>query len=306
MQKKYLVVILGPTAVGKTRLSIDIANALGAEILSADSRQFYKELKIGVAAPTAEELEAARHHFIGHLSIHDYYSVSRYEQDVLSLLDDYFKTRDIALLVGGSGMYIDVVCEGIDDLPDTDEDLRTKLQKRLETEGLENIRAELKERDPEFFEIVDLNNPKRVLRALEVCIQTGKKYSELRTRKKVQRPFEIIKTGLQLPREILVERIHRRVDAMLEEGWLEEAKSVFEYRHLNALNTVGYKELFQYMEGNWSFDFAIEKIKTNTRRFAKRQMTWFRKDERIKWFEPRQKEEIIRFVKEVQYAGRRN
>ncbi len=306
MQKKYLVVILGPTAVGKTRLSIDIANALGAEILSADSRQFYKELKIGVAAPTAEELAAARHHFIGHLSIHDYYSVSRYEQDVLPLLDDYFKTRDIALLVGGSGMYIDVVCEGIDDLPDPDEDLRTKLQKRLETEGLENIRAELKERDPEFFEIVDLNNPKRVLRALEVCIQTGKKYSELRSRKKVQRPFEIIKTGLQLPREILVERIHRRVDAMLEEGWLEEAKSVFEYRHLNALNTVGYKELFQYMEGNWSFDFAIEKIKTNTRRFAKRQMTWFRKDERIKWFEPRQKEEIIRFVKELQYAGRRN
>ena len=306
MQKKYLVVILGPTAVGKTRLSIDIANALGAEILSADSRQFYKELKIGVAAPTAEELAAARHHFIGHLSIHDYYSVSRYEQDVLSLLDDYFKTRDIALLVGGSGMYIDVVCEGIDDLPDPDEDLRTKLQKRLKTEGLENIRAELKERDPEFFEIVDLNNPKRVLRALEVCIQTGKKYSELRSRKKVQRPFEIIKTGLQLPREILVERIHRRVDAMLEEGWLEEAKSVFEYRHLNALNTVGYKELFQYMEGNWSFDFAIEKIKTNTRRFAKRQMTWFRKDERIKWFDPRQKEEIIRFVEEVQYAGRRD
>ncbi len=296
MQKKYLIVILGPTAVGKTHLSIEIANALGADILSCDSRQFYKELKIGVAAPTEEELAAAPHHFIGHLSIHDYYSVSRYEEDVLAFLDDYFKTRQMALLVGGSGMYIDVVCNGIDDLPDPDNDLREHLKKRLENEGLESIRAELKERDPEFYHIVDLNNPKRVLRALEVCLQTGKKYSELRSQKKVQRPFEIVKIGLQLPREILVERIHQRVDAMLEEGLLEEVRSVFRYRHLNALNTVGYKELFQYLEGNWSFDFAVEKIKTNTRRFAKRQMTWFRKDDQIHWFEPGQKEEIIRFI----------
>jgi tRNA dimethylallyltransferase len=298
MKKKYLVVIQGPTAVGKTSLSIDLAKSLNAEILSSDSRQFYQELRIGVARPSPQELAKVKHHFIAHLSIHDYYSVSHYEQDVLQLLKSYFLTKDVALLVGGSGMYSDVVCNGIDHLPDPDEKLRLRLNEKWQKEGLESIRNELKIRDPEFYEMIDLNNPKRVLRALEVCMQTGKKYSQLRSQPKRKREFEIIKIGLRLPREILVERIHRRVDMMMKEGLLDEVKQMFEWKDLNALNTVGYKELFAYLQGAWTLDFAIGKIKTNTRRFSKRQMTWYRKDAEIRWFEADRKQEILNYLEQ--------
>jgi len=297
MKKKYLIVIQGPTAVGKTSLSIDLAKEFSAEIISSDSRQFYQELKIGVARPKEEELNAVRHHFIAHLSIQDYYSVSRFEEDVLNLLENYFKYKDIAFLVGGSGMYSDVICNGIDDLPDPDDNLRAHLNERLKNEGLEAIREELRHRDPEFYDIVDLNNPKRVLRALEVCIQTGQKYSELRSKPKQKRDFEIIKIGLWLPREILVARIHQRVDMMMEEGLLDEVKGLVDYQNLNALNTVGYKELFEYINETWTLRFAIEKLKTNTRRFSKRQMTWYRKDSEIQWFQPHQLKEIVVFIK---------
>ena len=286
MKKKYLILIQGPTAVGKTSAAISLADYFKTEIISSDSRQFYKELNIGVARPSPEELAMAKHHFIAHISIHDYYSVSKFEKEVLAFLDVFFKQNDVVIMAGGSGLYNDVICNGIDELPDPDPVLREALKKRLETEGQEALRQELKRLDPEFYEVVDLNNPKRVLRAVEVCLQTGKKYSALRSKPDVKRPFHIIKTGLELPREILNERIHRRVDKMMEEGLEAEARGLFEYRYLNALNTVGYKELFRYFEGEWTLETAVEKIKTNTRRFAKRQMTWFRKDKETQWFSP--------------------
>ncbi len=291
--KNKLIVIAGPTAIGKTSKAIQLAQSLNCEIISADSRQFYKELKIGVAAPSSEELNTVEHHFIGHLSIADYYNVSRYEQDVLQFLKSYFELHQHAILVGGSGLYIDAVCKGIDKLPDPDEDLRKQLKDTFIKEGLVPLRLQLEELDPEYYQIVDLNNPNRILRAIEVCISTGQTYTSLRQNSAKSRDFEIVKIGLDRPREELFQIIEARVDKMIELGLVEEVKSLDQFKELNALNTVGYKEIFNYLDGEWSLDKAIEKIKTHTRRYAKRQLTWFRKDEDIKWFHPHDMDEII-------------
>ena len=277
-ENKTLIVVAGPTAVGKTAFSIKLAKELQTEVLSADSRQFYKEMVIGTAAPTMEEREGIVHHFIGHLSIFDYYNVSMYEQDALKILDELFKKNQYAILTGGSGLYIDALCSGIDQLPDIDVVLRENLQKRLEAEGLPVLVEELKNLDEEYYQIVDKQNPKRVMRALEVCIQTKKTYTSLRTQSTKKRDFDIVKICLTLPREELNRKIHLRTDEMLKNGFLEEARMLFPYRHLNSLNTVGYKELFDYLDGKYAWDTCVEKIKTQTRRYAKRQITWFKKD----------------------------
>jgi len=282
--KPTLVVIAGPTAIGKTAMAIKVAQNLGSEIISCDSRQFYKELKIGVARPDEKELAAVKHHFIGHLSIFDNYNVSAYEQDVLKFLDSYFKKNTIAVMVGGSGLYIDAVCKGIDDFPDVDEELRNSLKNEFHLKGITFYQKRLKELDPEYYKVVDLNNPNRILRALEVCLMTGKPYSAQRMKKPVERDFNIIKVGLNRPRQELNEIIHKRVDIMLEMGLLDEVKGLYPHKNLNALNTVGYKEIFNYLDGEWTLDLAIEKIKTHTRRYAKRQMTWFNRDQDIQWF----------------------
>lgn len=278
-----LIVIVGPTAVGKTSAGIHLAKQLQTEIISSDSRQFYKEMSIGTARPTPEELATVPHHFIGHLSIHDTYNVSQFEHDALMKLDELFQKHATVVMVGGSGLYINAVCEGIDELPDPDESLRMELKELLKNEGVETLAAKLKELDSDYYNQVDRANPNRLLRALEVCITTGIPYSKLRKMQPKQRPFQIQKIGLTLPREELNKRIETRVDQMMKDGLLAEVESLLPYRNLNALNTVGYKELFEYLDGNWTLDQAIEKIKTNTRRYAKRQMTWFRRDAGIKW-----------------------
>jgi len=294
--KKSLIVILGPTASGKTRLAIEIAKHFRAEIISADSRQFYKEIPIGTAAPDSTQLNEIRHHFVGHLSINDLYNVSRFESDVISLLNSKFKSHDVMVMTGGSGLYIDAVCSGIDELPDPDEKIRNELEELFEQQGLSALHTKLELLDPEYFNQVDKNNPKRLIRAIEICEQTGKTYTELRKNKSRKRDFNIIKIGLKVPRHELVERIHRRTDQMISQGLLQEAEKVYPLKHLNALNTVGYKELFSYFNGIWDMETAIEKIKTNTRRFAKRQMTWFRKDVEINWFPTDKISEIIEFI----------
>ncbi|MBC8490282.1 MAG: tRNA (adenosine(37)-N6)-dimethylallyltransferase MiaA [Bacteroidetes bacterium] len=295
--KNKLLVILGPTAIGKTKLAIDIAKTFDAEIISADSRQFYKELKIGVAAPTDEELKVVKHHFVGNLSINEYYNVSKFENEVLEFLNGYFQNKRYAVMASGSGLYIDAVCKGIDELPDPDDNLRRQLKKTLKNNGLESLLKQLEQLDPEYYKIVDLNNPNRIMRALEVCLKTGKTYTSLRNNKPKKRDFEIIKIGLNRPREELFEIIENRVDKMIEQGLPDEVKGLWKYKNLNALNTVGYKEIFDYFDGNCTHDQAIEKIKTNTRRYAKRQLTWFKKDKSIHWFHPDEKEKIVEFVK---------
>lgn len=290
--KNKLIVIAGPTAIGKTSKAIQLAQFLNSEIISADSRQFYKELKIGVAAPSDAELSVAKHHFIGHLSIEDYYNVSKYEHDVLLFLDTYFKEKQYCILVGGSGLYIDAVCKGIDELPDTDEDTRKRLKDIIRNEGIEPLKQQLEKLDPEYFQIVDLNNPNRILRALEVCLSTGKTFTSLRQNAVKSRDFEIIKIGLDRPREELFEIIETRVDQMIELGLVDEVKGLDKFKELNALNTVGYKEIFNYLGGEWSLEKAIEKIKTHTRRYAKRQLTWFRKDKDFAWFHPDEMDKI--------------
>lgn len=293
-----LVVIAGPTASGKTDLSVIIAKYFHAEIISADSRQFYKEIPIGTAAPSRLIQQEVKHHFVGNLSITEDYNVSKYERDVLKLLKNSFQNMPVMLLVGGSGLYIDAVCNGIDDLPDTDIQVRRFVQNLFEKSGLRGLQEELQKLDPEYYAVVDLNNPARMMRALEVCMQTGKKFSGLRRNMKKNRDFNIIKIALNLPRQILNERINQRADKMVTYGWVDEAKSVFQYKQLNSLNTVGYKELFNFIEGRWTFEHALEKIKTNTRRYAKRQMTWFKKDKSYTWFSPDDEQEIIRFINE--------
>lgn len=294
--KNKLIVIVGPTAIGKTSRAIQLAQSLNAEIFSADSRQFYKELKIGVAAPSANELNTIRHHFVGHLSIVDYYNVSKYEQDVLQFLEGYFKTHQYAVLVGGSGLYIDAVCRGIDDLPDPDEELRKKLKDTYLIKGLEPLKKQLEEIDPEYYQVVDLNNPNRILRALEVCLTTGKTYTSLRQNESKKRNFDIIRIGLYRPREELFKIIEHRVDEMIKMGLVDEVKGLEKFKHLNALNTVGYKEIFNYLDGTWTLDQATEKIKTHTRRYAKRQLTWFKRDQEISWFHPDEMDKIIKHV----------
>ncbi len=280
-QSSTLVVIVGPTASGKTSVAIDVANYFNTEIISADSRQFYKEIPIGTAAPDKNELAAVKHHFVGHLSVFDEYNVSRFEKDVLTLLNKKFRQHSLMVMVGGSGMYIDAVCHGIDELPDPDEQIRSELNQTLLKKGIGALQQQLKILDLPYYHEVDLQNPKRLMRAIEVCLQTGRRFSDLRKHKPVSRDFNIIKIGLSLPREILYNHINRRTDMMIKQGWLEEARAVYPYKHLNSLNTVGYKELFSYFSDEWPLETAIEKIKTNTRRYAKRQITWFKRDNYI-------------------------
>jgi tRNA dimethylallyltransferase len=267
-------------------------------IISADSRQIYKELKIGTASPTLDELSKAKHYFIGIKSIFDYYSAGIYELEVLEILQEIFKTKNMAILTGGSGMYIDAVCKGMDDFPDVDITIRNQLINQFETEGIESLRFDLQRLDPEHYKIVDLNNPKRILKALEVCIQTGKTYTSFMTKPQKLRDFKIIKIGLECDRNEMYDRINHRVDMMLEQGLEKEAMLFHVHKHLNALNTVGYKELFDYFEGKNDFDEAVRLIKRNTRRYAKRQMSWFKRDKDITWFNPAQKNEILEFIKE--------
>jgi tRNA dimethylallyltransferase len=300
LNKKTLIVIAGSTAVGKTAFSIRLAKELQTEILSADSRQFYKETVIGTAMPTPEERAGITHHFVGHLSIQDYYNVSMYEREALCLLEKLFKNNSYVILTGGSGLYIDAVCSGIDILPDRDVVLREKLHQRMEREGLPVLLEELRQLDEAYYHIVDKQNAKRVLRALEICLQTGKTCTSLRMQSPPNRDFAIVKIALSLPREVLNERINLRTDAMMQQGLLEEARSLAPYKGLNALNTVGYKELFDYIAGKCDLETSIEKIKTNTRRYAKRQMTWFKKDRQYTFFDPAQGEEVLAFISNYQ------
>jgi len=283
-QKKKLIVVLGPTAIGKTSLAIEAAQAVNTEIISADSRQFFKELNIGVARPSEKELLAVKHHFIAFISIEDRYSAGMFETDALNLLEQLFEKHDVVICCGGSMLYIDALINGLDDLPG-DEAVRKTLQQELETLGLEHLQRKLKEVDEAYYRQVDLQNPHRLIRALEVCALTGKKYSDLRKANSANRPFDVVKIGLTSNREWLYNRINTRVDAMIESGLEQEAKSVLSMRHLNALHTVGYKEMFDYFDGELSLNDCIEKIKQHTRNFAKRQLTWWRKDADIHWIE---------------------
>lgn len=293
---KTLIVITGPTAVGKTAISLDIARHFGIPVINADSRQIYRELKIGTASPTEAEQREVTHYFVGSLDINDYYSASLYEQQVLALLAEQFQINDYALLSGGSMMYIDAVCNGIDDIPTVDEVTRETMKRRLREEGLEALCEELRRRDPEHYEVVDRQNPRRVVHALEICVMTGKTYTSFRKQEKKQRPFRIVKIGLNRPREELYDRINLRVDEMMCNGFLKEAEGLYEHRSLNALNTVGYKELFDYFEGRWTLEEAVERIKGNTRRYARKQLTWYKKDEQIRWFHPDDKQQIIDYI----------
>lgn len=280
---KQLIVLLGPTGVGKTALSLNLAEHYHSPIISADSRQFFKGLEIGTAAPTTEQLSQVRHFLVGMLGITDYYNASEFERDALDIIAEQHKTHDVLVATGGSMMYIDALCNGIDDVPTIDERLRKELYDLYEKDGLEPIRAQLKTLDPDFYNIVDLRNYKRVIHALEVCLMTGKPYSSFRTNTKKPRPFNIVKIGLMREREQLYERINRRVDEMMLQGLLYEAKQYYPQRQLNSLNTVGYKELFKYFDGEWTLDFAIDKIKQNSRIYSRKQMTWFKRDKDIHW-----------------------
>lgn len=282
---KLLLSIVGPTAIGKTALSIKLANAFNTEIISADSRQFFKEMSIGTAAPSTEELTAAKHHFIHHKSIQDNYNVGAFEKDALNLLNQLFQNHDVVIMVGGSGMYVDAVTKGLDDFPDVDPNIRETLNKHLQEQGLPYLQNQLKELDAKSYTNIAIDNPHRVIRALEICIGTGKPYSSFLNKKNNNRNFKTITIGLTADRDIIYNRINQRVDIMMQQGLLDEVKSLVPYKSLNALNTVGYKELFNYLEGEWTLDFAVSEIKKNTRRFAKRQLTWFKKDENTLWFD---------------------
>jgi tRNA dimethylallyltransferase len=295
--RNTLLVICGPTAVGKTALSIQIAKVFNSEIISADSRQFYRELKIGAATPSPEELATVKHHFIGHLSVTDYYNISRFEQDVLNWLKHWFRNHSLALMTGGSGLYISAVCSGIDELPDPNHELREALKEKLKNEGIDSLRQQLSLLDPDYFLSVDQNNPNRILRALEVCLLTEKPYSILRKNKPKSREFRILKIGLNIPRSDLNQRIDRRVDRMIEQGLVTETRNLIQFRKTNALNTVGYKEILKHLDGVWDLQTAVEKIKVNTRRYAKRQLTWFRKDAAIQWFHPDEVGKIVEYIR---------
>ena len=289
-----LVVITGPTAVGKTALTIELARHYHTPVINADSRQIYRELRIGTAAPSEEQLLQAKHYFVGNKSIHDYYNASMYEQDVLEILKG--EPSNTNILSGGSMMYIDAVCNGIDDIPTVREDIREEMKRRYEEEGLEALCEDLHRLDPEHYAIVDRQNYRRVIHALEICYQTGRTYTSFRTQSKKERPFRIVKIGLNRDRDELYNRINARVDAMMEQGLLHEAESLYDQRQLNALNTVGYKEMFDYMDGRWSLDEAVERMKGNTRRYARKQLTWFKRDEEVRWFHPGQIDEILKYI----------
>jgi tRNA dimethylallyltransferase len=294
--KKILLVVAGPTASGKTALAIELALHFKTEIISADSRQFYKELPIGTAAPTASELKQVKHHFIGNISITNTYDVATYEKEVVDLLPRLFEKNDIVILSGGSGLFIDAVCNGLDALPETTPAIRNEVQDLYLTKGLNGLQEKLEILDPEYFRIMDAQNPRRLQRALEVCLQSGKTFTSLRTKTRKMRPFGCIKIAIQTDRKELIERINQRVDNMMADGLLNEVKSLYENRNLNALNTVGYKELFDYLDGECTLDQAVEKIKISTRRYAKRQMTWFRKNDDYNWFSRNEVSQIIKFI----------
>ncbi len=284
-QRNFLIVVLGPTAIGKTALSIIIANYYNSDILSADSRQFYNEMQVGTAVPEPKELEAANHHFIQNRSIFENYNVGDFEVDALNCLHTLFEKHHIQVMVGGSGLYLNAVVNGLDNFPKVDGKIRDELNARLASEGLESLQNQLKELDELSYHDIAIDNPQRLIRALEICIGTNQPYSSFKTNSKKERDFETIKIGLTADREILYDRINRRVDVMIQNGLLEEAKALLPHKNLNALQTVGYRELFAYFEGNTDKDFAVSEIKKNTRRFAKRQLTWFRKDQDINWFD---------------------
>jgi len=296
LMPKTLLILLGPTGVGKTDLSIEISNYFTTEIISCDSRQIYKEMRIGTAVPDQAILQRIPHHFIGSHSIHDYYNASKFEIEVLDLLEMLFQKQEVVLMTGGSMMYIDALCKGIDDLPEVDEELRRSLMARMESEGIESLRNELRYHDPVYYDEVDLRNPKRILHALEICLMTGKPYSSFRINEPKERPFNIIKIGINRDRDVLYNRINQRVDNMFTEGLEEEANKLYPYRHLNSLNTVGYRELFDYFDGKTTIEEAKEKIKANSRKYARKQLTWFRRDPEITWFTPDMKNEIIAFI----------
>ncbi len=295
-----LIVLIGPTGVGKTELSLSLAEFLHTPIINADSRQLFRDLPIGTAAPTPEQQKRVKHYFVGTLGLTDYYSAAQYEADVMELLADLYTDQPCALLTGGSMMYIDAVCKGIDDIPTVDEETRRMMLERYEETGLEQLCKELKLLDPVYYECVDHKNPKRVIHALEICYMTGKPYSSFCSGQAKQRPFDIIKIGLHREREELYERINRRVDEMIEQGLVEEVKRVKDFRHTNALNTVGYKEIFNYLDGTWTLETAIEKIKQNSRIYSRKQMTWFRRDSDIRWFHPEnEKDAVLQTVSEA-------
>lgn len=298
MSKKTLFVIVGPTAIGKTATAIRIAQELGTEILSCDSRQFYKELNIGVARPTNEELATVKHHFIANLSIYDNYNVSMYEHDALTLLSELFATHDTAVAVGGSGLYIDALCQGITEMPDPDPEIRSKLKQKLQTEGIESLRNQLRIIDPDYYYSTDIANPLRLIRGLEMYLTTGVPFSKIRNSNLKRRPFRIVKIGLVCPRTDLYNRINHRVETMMIDGLETEARELLPHRHLNALNTVGYKELFYYFDGKIRLDQAITDIKTHTRRYAKRQITWLQRYSDIQWFERAKTDDIIKAVRQ--------
>lgn len=294
-----LISIVGPTAIGKTALGIHIANYFNTEIISADSRQFFKEMNIGTAVPSKEELKAAKHHFIQHTSIEENYSVGDFEKEAIPKISELFKNHDTLVMVGGSGLYVKSILEGLDDFPKIDPEIRHNLNKIYEAEGIAPLQRQLKELDPEYFKKADTENPHRLVRALEICLGTGKKFSFFLNKKESKRPFEVIEIGLTADRQVIYDRINLRVDLMLKAGLLEEAKRLYPKKTLNALNTVGYKELFRYLDGEIDLDFAVSEIKKNTRRFAKRQLTWFRKNKNIHWFDYKTKpERINKFILE--------
>lgn len=285
MKKKNLISVVGPTGIGKTRLAIDLAKHFSTEIVSCDSRQFFNEMKIGTASPSQEELAEAPHHFIGNLSVEGYYSIGQYEEDALKKLNELFEKYETVILVGGSMMYEKAVLEGLNDLPEANDENQRKLQEILDHEGIEKLQEILKELDPEYFNVVDFHNHRRLLRAIDVIWQTNKKYSELIAVSQDSRDFNVIRIGIEAPREELYDRINRRVDIMMEKGLLEEAKGLEKFKHLTALNTVGYAELFKYFDGEWDLDFAVSEIKKNSRRYAKRQLTWYRKADDIHYLQ---------------------
>ena len=285
MNKPTLIAIIGPTAIGKTALSIKLAKHFQTEIISADSRQFYKEMSIGTAVPSTEELAQAKHYFIQHISVTDSYTVGDFEKEALNKLDELFNTHEVAIMVGGSGLYVDAVTKGLDDFPEIDTQIRTKLNEELHSKGLVYLQEQLKELDIEAFQTIAIDNPRRIIRALEVCLQTKKPYSSFLRKKENKRPFNTVYIGLTADREIIYNRINQRVDNMIQDGLLEEVETLLGKQGLNALQTVGYKELFNYFNKEWPLDFAVSEIKKNTRRFAKRQLTWYRKNESVKWFD---------------------
>lgn len=293
---KTLFVIVGPTGVGKTSLCLKVAEHLNTVIINADSRQVFKEIPVGTAAPTKDERKSIRHFFVGNLHINEYYNASKYEQDVLKLLNILFKYKDNVIMSGGSMMYVDAVCKGIDDIPSVNDNIRKALQERFDKEGLSGISKELALLDPDYYAIVDKNNHKRIIHALEICLSTGKPYSSFRKNTTKERPFRIIKIGLNMDRQRLYERIDLRVEQMIHDGLIQEALNVYEYKDLNALNTVGYKETFEYLDGLCTLDNAIFRIKSNTHKYCRKQLTWFRRDPNIHWFSPDNIEEIINYI----------